>query len=109
MIVGGKVLKDGSWKSSDKAYAMSLNPTVNVPRCLESMCDYDHYVTHPATAIFQDGLPTVCGGWDSGSNTFYKDCHKYNFTNAWDDAGSIEQWSTSTWTYSRHYPTMKKS
>ena len=35
MIVGGKRLQDGSWQSFDKGYAMSLNPSVDVPSCLQ--------------------------------------------------------------------------
>ena len=108
MVVGGKVLQDGSWKNSDKAYAISLNPSVEVPRCLQDMCDYEHYVTYPAMAVFQDGLPTVCGGLDYGSGTHFRNCYKYNFTNSaaigvWDEAGSLPQWNTDSWTYGRNF------
>ena len=92
MIVGGGVLEDGRWKSSDKAYGMSLNSRVKVPTCLESICDFPHYVYNPTTAIFQDGLPTVCGGSNLNTNPYtnYVECHKYNFTDAWTYSGSME-------------------
>ena len=97
MIVGGKTNEgdsaNGVWKSTDKAYALSLNRKVNVPRCLQSICDYDHYVTYPTTAIFEDGLPTVCGGTkynSPNSPTYLRECFKYNFTNAWSKSGTME-------------------
>ena len=97
MIVGGKINEGDKtnliWKSTDKAYALSLNRKVDVPRCLQSICDFDHYVTYPITAIFDDGLPTVCGGrrWNQPSpTTNFVECFKYNFTNAWSDSGSME-------------------
>ena len=98
MIVGGKINEgedsaNAAWKSSDKAYALSLNRKIDVPRCLESICDFDHYVTYPTTAIFQDGLPTVCGGtsYSTSPATNFVECFKYNFTNAWSYSGSLEQ------------------
>ena len=96
MIVGGTYYeeREGSrvWKSSDKAYALSLDRKVDVPRCLESICDFDHYTAYPTTAIFQDGLPTVCGGTNYGTSpaTSFVECFKYNFTNAWAHSGSME-------------------
>ena len=42
MIVGGN-----SGKSEDKAYALSLNPSVKIPSCLETICDFPHYVESP--------------------------------------------------------------
>ena len=86
MIVGGQA----DDKVEDKAYAMSLSPTVDVPSCLESICDFPHYVQPTSAAIFDDGLPTVCGGRnsDTSPHTFYNECYKFNFTNAWEYSGS---------------------
>ena len=84
MIVGGHSSEGGS---SDKAYALNLDPTKDVPTCLRHICDFPHVVDLPTTAIFQDGLPAVCGGWKN-NDKFYKSCYKFNYTNAWVPAGS---------------------
>ena len=86
------VWQDGRWKSQDKGYGLSLNPRVNVPACLESICDFPHYVSAMSTGIFQDGLPTVCGGsnLDTSPYTPFVDCYKFNFTDAWTYSGSLE-------------------
>ena len=82
MIVGGQ----SSEKYEDKAYAFSLSPSVDVPSCLESICDFPNYVRPSSAAVFDDGLPTVCGGVDT--NSMYNQCFKFNFTNAWEYSGS---------------------
>ena len=84
MIVGGT----SNEKSEDKAYALSLSPSVDVPSCLESICDFPHYVQDGMAAIFDDGLPTVCGGVSTDPLKFYTECYKFNFTNAWEYSGS---------------------
>ena len=88
MIVGGQ--SSHPEKTHDKAYALSLDRSVDVPSCLETICDFPHYVREASAGIFKDGLPTVCGGLDGNNNpaTFFIKCYKYNFTNAWDLAGS---------------------
>ena len=92
MVVGGR-----SWnpeKTEDKGYALSLNPSsVDVPSCLETICDFPHYIESPSMGIFEDGLPTVCGGRGRNMNTvphtYYNECFKFNFTNnAWEFSGS---------------------
>ena len=85
MIVGGQ--SDNPSKTEDKAYALSLDRSVDVPSCLDRICDFPHYVRGASSAIFEDGLPTVCGGIDE-NNSAMKECYKYNFTNAWDYAGT---------------------
>ena len=88
MIVGGQ--SDNPDKTEDKAYALSLDRSVGVPSCLDTICDFPHYVREATAGIFGDGLPTVCGGFDGNNSpaTFFNECYKYNFTNAWDFAGS---------------------
>ena len=88
MIVGGQ--SDNPSKTEDKAYALSLDSSINVPACLENICDFPHYVRHATTGIFEDGLPTVCGGYEGHytSPAFFNECYKYNFTNAWDYAST---------------------
>ena len=92
MIVGGQSNNpsQGPSKTEDKAYALSLDRSVDVPSCLDRICDYPHYVRGASSAIFEDGLPTVCGGRyeNTSPTTYYKECYKYNFTNAWDFTGS---------------------
>ena len=82
MVVG-----DGS---TDSAYALSLDPHVPVPSCLRTICDFPHPVQSPAGAVFEDNLPTFCGGARSyGSGTVYKECYKYNYTtNLWGDGNT---------------------
>ena len=87
MIVGGAARPSGApHKSEDKAYALSLNPSyVDIPSCLETICDYPHYVETPSMATF-DGLPTVCGGRDINTDpdTYHRECYEFNVTeNSW--------------------------
>ena len=84
MVVGGHSATDGG--TTDKVYSLSLDPSRDVPPCLRHICDFPHVVDNPTTAIFQDGLPAVCGGWKN-LNRFYKQCYKFNFTDAWIPAG----------------------
>ena len=86
MIVGGQ----SDEKDEDKVYALSLSPTVDVPSCLDSICDFPNYVQPTSTAILEDGLPTVCGGRNRNTNpwTYYRECFKFNFTDAWEYSGS---------------------
>ena len=88
MVVGGQ--SDNPAKTEDKAYALSLDRSVDVPSCLDTICDFPHYARGVSSGIFEDGLPTVCGGHDqnTGTNVQHTECYKYNFTNAWDYAGS---------------------
>ena len=88
MIVGGQ--SNNPSKTGDKAYALSLDRSVDVPSCLDTICDFPHYVRGAATAIFEDRLPTICGGRDENTDPIkvFKECYKYNFTNAWDYAGT---------------------
>ena len=84
MIVGGHSAPS---KSEDKAYALSLNPSVDIPSCLETICDFHHYVESPLMATF-DGLPTICGGRDASTNprTYHTECYQLNITrNSWGD------------------------
>ena len=86
MIVGGAT-NDPSRKSEDKAYALSLRPSsVEVPSCLERICDFPHYIECPSMAIFDNGLPTVCGGRRHTGSAYvhYKECYQFNHTeNGW--------------------------
>ena len=90
MIVGGAARNPS--KSEDKAYALSLNPSsVDIPSCLETICDFPHYVETPSMGIFEDGLPTVCGGRNvnTNPNTYHRECYKFNVTNnGWQYSGS---------------------
>ena len=85
MIVGGR--SHNPRKTEDKAYALSLKPSsVDIPSCLETICDYPLYVEAPLMAIFEDGLPTICGGRDENSSpvTYHRECYKFNVTeNGW--------------------------
>ena len=91
MIVGGAV-HEPTRKSEDKAYALSLNPSsVDIPSCLETICDFPHYVETPSMGIFEDGLPTVCGGRNINTNPhiYHRECYKFNVTNnGWEYSGS---------------------
>ena len=86
MVVGGRSVD----KSEDKAYALTLNRWVDVPSCLSSICDFPHYFEAATTGMFEDGLPMICGGRNQKTDpfTYYKECYKYNFTNAWEYTGS---------------------
>ena len=90
MIVGGG--SSNPRKSEDKAYALSLNPSsVAIPSCLEAICDFPHYVETPSMGIFDDGLPTVCGGRNVNDDpdTYHRECYKFNVTNnGWEYSGS---------------------
>ena len=91
MIVGGRMTEGTGEKNSDKVYAKSLDPSVSVPSCLKSTlesptCDFPRYFRAATSAIFKDGLPTVCGGWNE--NVYYKECYKFNYTDGWTYAGS---------------------
>ena len=93
MIVGGQ----SSEKSEDKTYALSLDPQVEVPSCLRNMCDFPRYFEGASAGIFEDGLPTVCGGRTRGSpQVYHKDCFKFNFTNAWEYSGSKSFFTSHT-------------
>ena len=87
MIVGG-ASQVPTRRSEDKVYALSLNPSsVDIPSCLETLCDFPHYTESPTGAIF-NGLPTVCGGRDVGTepDTYHTECYQFNFTrNSWGD------------------------
>ena len=90
MVVGGA----SDEKVTDKAYAISLKSSVAVPSCLESICDFPNYIYSAVSAIFEDGLPTVCGGRkDTSPLTYYKECYKFNYTDAWDPAGTKNYFS----------------
>ena len=86
MIVGGQSYDSTTYKSEDKAYALSLNPSsVDIPSCLETICDFPHYVEGPSMAVF-DGLPTVCGGRNINTDpdTYHTECYEFNVTeNSW--------------------------
>ena len=87
LIVGGQSAE----KTEDKAFALSLHPTVDVPSCLTSICDFPHYVRGPPMAVFDDNLPTVCGGRNQNNSphTYYNQCFKLNLTNnGWELSGS---------------------
>ena len=85
MVVGGQ----DQHGQVDKGYAISLKSAVAVPSCLESICDYPNYVYSPISAIFDDGLPTVCGGRKGIPTTeYFSECYKFNYSNAWQAAGT---------------------
>ena len=92
MVVGGGAGNPNPRKSEDKAYALSLNPpSVAIPSCLETICDFPHYVETPSMGIFDDGLPTVCGGRNVNDDpdTYHRECYKFNVTNnGWEYSGS---------------------
>ena len=93
MIVGGAARPSGGpYRSEDKAYALSLNPSlVAIPSCLETICDFPHYVETPSMGIFEDGLPTVCGGRNINNDphVYHRECYKFNVTNnGWEYSGS---------------------
>ena len=93
MVVGG--MKDDE-VNTDKAYAMSLDPSVSVPSCLMStICDFPHYFRAATSAIFEDGLPAVCGGWHDRASpvTYFKECYKFNYTDGWTYSGSKNYFS----------------
>ena len=54
MIVGGQIHSETEDKTLDKAYALSLDPDVEVPSCLSSICDFPHYVQPASQAVFED-------------------------------------------------------
>ena len=86
MIVGGAAYQP-SRKSEDKAYTLSLDPSVEVPSCLATICDFPRYVECPSMATF-DGLPTICGGRDINADpeTYHTECYQFNITrNSWGD------------------------
>ena len=91
MVVGG------GEPAVDSAYALSLDPDVPVPSCLQTICDFPHRAHALVGAVFEDNLPTFCGGstyWDS--NTVHQECYKYNYTtNLWGDgtSGSVQSGS----------------
>ena len=86
MIVGGRSSNPG--KTEDKAYTLSLTPSsADIPSCIETICDFPHYVEMSSFANF-DGLPTVCGGRNTndGENDYHTECYQFNFTrNSWGD------------------------
>ena len=85
LIVGGQSAE----KTEDKAFALSLHPSVEVPSCMTSICDFPHYVRGTSTAVFDDNLPTVCGGRNESPWTYYNQCFKLNLTNnGWELSGS---------------------
>ena len=85
MLVGGH----SNEKPEDKGYIISLNNSVSVPKCLQSICDFPHYVYGATSGIFEDGLPTVCGGRGTPYE-YYDSCYKFNYTNAWEPAGTMK-------------------
>ena len=84
MVVGGASDDKGS---EDKGYVISLDDRVPVPSCLQSICDFPHYISAASSGIFADGSPTICGG--QVNYNFYDSCYKYNYTNAWEPAGTM--------------------
>ena len=84
MVVGG------GDPAVDSAYALSLDPDVPVPSCLQTICDFPHRAHALVGAVFEDNLPTFCGGsTDWTSNTVHQECYKYNYTtNLWGDGTS---------------------
>ena len=84
MIVGGRSAE----KTEDKAYALSLHPSVDVPSCLTSICDFPNYVKGASMATFDDNLPVVCGGGNYDTGTYYDQCYKFNLSNNWEYSGS---------------------
>ena len=90
MIVGGRA--DGAI-SRDKVYALSLDPAIQVPTCLHTICDYPITVYGPRGALFDDNVPTFCSGINSNDgHSVHNECYKYNYTsNLWGNGtrGSI--------------------
>ena len=102
MVVGGSGAGEANG-GSDKAYAISLKSSVAVPSCLESICDFPNYIYAGISAIFDDGLPTVCGGRKHKSGTtYFQECYKFNYTDAWDPVGSKNYFSAISGTKLRH-------
>ena len=98
MVVGGrKTGTTGAYAdeiNTDKTYAFSLDDSVPVPSCLQSLvCDFPRYFRGAVSAIFDDGLPTVCGGQNGDPHEVerYNDCYKFNFTDGWREAGSFSK------------------
>ena len=86
MVVGGA----SDEKLEDKGYVISLDDNVPVPTCLQSVCDYPNYFYAATAGTFEDGLPTVCGGRNHNTQyTLYDSCYKFNYTNAWEPAGTL--------------------
>lgn len=87
LIVGGQSAE----KTEDKAYALSLDPSVEIPSCLRSISSFPYSVYSASTAIFDDGKPTICGGRIefplNRTKGYYEDCYKLNFTNEWEYSG----------------------
>ena len=84
MIVGGGSAVPNR-RSEDKSYVLPLDPSIDIPSCLETLCDFPHYIASPTGALF-NGLPTVCGGRDGATNTYHTECYQFNFTrNSWGD------------------------
>ena len=102
MIVGGQTATGTESKTQDKAYALSLDPDVEVPSCLSSICDIPHYAQLPSGAVFEDKLPVICGGRDCNTNpcVYLKECYKFNFSNAWEYTGSKNYGNIHTGIYS---------
>ena len=86
MVVGGH----SDQKTEDKGYVISLDDSVPVPTCLQSICDFPHYFYAATSGIFDDGLPTICGGRKDSPYTYYDSCYKFNYTNAWEPAGTMK-------------------
>ena len=89
MVVGGET--DGV-KATDKGYVVSLDDNVPIPSCIDSLCDFRHYFYAATSGILEDGLPLVCGGRNlptPGPSEWYTHCYKFNFTNAWEPAGTM--------------------
>ena len=88
MVVGGQ---SDDLSSTDKGYVISLDDRVPVPSCLEFVCDFRYYFHAASAAIMEDGLPMICGGqnFNNGgeSRVYHNECYKFNFSNAWTDAG----------------------
>ena len=60
---------------SNDAYALSLREDVPVPACLETIPNYPMPIWSPLAHVFDDGLPTSCGGFTS--KTPLCGCKKY--------------------------------
>ena len=86
MVVGGQ--KEDEY-ASNKGFVISLDDKVPIPSCLQSICDYPHYINAATSGIFADGLPTICGGRTNKPNVYHDSCYKFNYTNAWQPAGSM--------------------
>ena len=85
MVVGGS--SDG--KVEDKGYVISLNDSIAVPSCLQSICDFPYYFYGATSGIFKD-LPTICGGRKDNPSIYSDNCYKFNYTNAWEPAGAMK-------------------